>query len=151
MWGLVEEFNSSLLVAIVGNAYLLRLLSTFNRWRVEVHLEWPDIGQCLAKSRSIPQERHWISFSRGIYYSKLALNLESPSSAIQNRHHLSILGGKSPVFPLQRQNILCLEKQLFFTPAWRFVKLFSGDVAEQMWTQNKKMKRPRFFCLKIAP
>ena len=25
------------------------------------------IGQCLAKSRSIPQERHWISFSRGIY------------------------------------------------------------------------------------
>ena len=82
---------------------------------------------------------------------KQALNLESPSSAIQNRHHLSILGGKSPVFPLQRQNILCLEKQLFFTPAWRFVKLFSGDVAEQMWTQNKKMKRPRFFCLKIAP
>ena len=84
-----------------------------------------------------------------------ALNLESPSSAIQNRHHLSILGRQSPVFPLHRQKVLCFEKQLFFAPARRFAKLFSGGVAErnlQMWTQDKKkFMRPRFFYLKIAP
>ena len=93
-------------------------------------MEWPNVDQCLAKSHSIPLDRHRL---------EQALHLKNPSSAIQNRHHLLILVIHSPVFPLHRRKILCLEKQLFFAPAWRFVTLFSRDIKErilQVWKQD---------------
>ena len=72
---------------------------------------------------------------------KQALNLESPSSAIQNRHHLSILGRQSPVFPLHRQKVLCLENNFSLPQPGVLQSYFLGASRNAICRCGRKTKK----------